>query len=242
MRLHEVIASIESREKTLSVYAAPEDAGIVEELREYFASQNLTVVHEPIEADQSLHAVLSERGRFVRAFGSAALESLVDPDHRREIDETPAYAPLIERLDGTTFTSYDREQMLTTSREIEDRAWRMGEGRLHAGFQRFSWFADQVDVYRRLGEIDLDVHVYGKPDREPPSGPYVCHATDDPEIAATWFVAYDGGGEEVQKTALLAEEREDAFYGLWTYDPSIVDRVFAALDRIDSRHRGIAGD
>lgn len=59
-----------------------------------------------------------------------------------------AYADLLRRLKETTFTSYDTERMLYTSREIEDRARRVGRGRIHTGFQRCSVIGDQRAIYR----------------------------------------------------------------------------------------------
>jgi DICT domain-containing protein len=60
---------------------------------------------------------------------------------------------------------------------------------------------------------------------------------DNDEIATVWFVIFDGAGQDLAKTALLAEERSPgSYYGFWTYDPVFVDRIIdhlnATLDRI----------
>jgi len=57
------------------------------------------------------------------------------------------------------------------------------------------------------------------------------HVEDAAELAAHWFVVYDGGDDRGQACALLAEEREeDSYYGFWTYDPRIVSRIVDHLE------------
>jgi len=74
------------------------------------------------------------------------------------------------------------------------------------------------------------VHAYGLPDAPPPDlGEGQVHAVDNEEIAGTWFVVFDGDGDDRQKTTLLAEERPEGFYGAWTYDARLVDQVHAHL-------------
>jgi len=120
-----------------------------------------------------------------------------------------AFEPVLEHLKETTFTSYDSEQMVYSSREIEDRARRVGAA-IHAGFQRVSVMDGQRTIYSDLASRGVDAE----------------------EIADAWFVVFDGDGDDDQKTALLAEDRAtDEFYGAWTYDPGIVDTVTAYLER-----------
>jgi DICT domain-containing protein len=132
------------------------------------------------------------------------------------------------------FTSYDTRQMVAASREIEDRAWRLGEGSLHAGFQQLSILSDQMEVYTRLASREgLDVHAYACPDAEVPEHDtdLTIHVERSDEIAKSWFVVYDGNGVDENKCALLAEERESrAFYGFWTYDPDTVDWLIEYLE------------
>jgi len=66
----------------------------------------------------------------------------------------------------------------------------------------------------------------------PDLGDGTVHAVETDEIAQTWFVVFDGGGNPTQKSALLAHERRPGqFYGVWTYDGVIVD---LALDRFET--------
>jgi hypothetical protein len=191
-----VIDGVEGSEKTLTVYDA--DDALVGELREYFRSQQVVVREGTAVGGPAGFATLSVGDRLLTAID---LDDLSTPLGGGR-DLNPAFRTLLGHLDGTTFTSYDTGQMVATSREIEDRAWRAGTGQLHAGFQYFTALATQQSV----------------------------HAESAAEITDTWFVAFDGGDTPSDKCALLAEEREqDAYYGFWTYDPDIVDDVLSHL-------------
>jgi len=227
MSLREVVATVRGREKTLTVYTDP-GTSVVPELREYFASQNVAIEEADAGSDPE-HAVLADDGEFLTAVGIDALRSLTD-GRARAIGEDAPYSRLLSHLDRTTFTSYNHRQMMQASREIEDRAWRTGEGALYAGFQRLSNFAGERSTYERLAGTDLDVHVYGLPDETDgvPDG-VTFHGSAIPDVESLWFVVFDGGCDPQQACALLAEEREDGFYGFWTYDADLVDDALDAL-------------
>lgn len=230
MTLLDIIDSVRTQERTLVVSAPPEWESRVGEIQEYFRSQNVTVVHEPVESEDSQGVVLQTESEELARVSLDALRALLDPQVVRRLGESVPYSPLLDALSDTTFTSFDRSQMLTASREIEDRAWREGHGGLFAGFQRFSIFEEQRDIYSRLAESNLEVHVFGDPDVDPPEGPYETHQLASEEIRRTWFVVYDGGGRGAQASALLAEERAPGeYYGFWTYDPSLVEDILEAL-------------
>jgi DICT domain-containing protein len=225
MSLRSVIDGVEGSEKTLTVYDA--DDALVGELREYFRSQQVVVREGTAVGGPAGFATLSVGDRLLTAID---LDDLSTPLGGGR-DLNPAFRTLLGHLDGTTFTSYDTGQMVATSREIEDRAWRAGTGQLHAGFQYFTALATQQSVYADLAERDLEIHVYAAPDGTEVDLPGVTvHAESAAEITDTWFVAFDGGDTPSDKCALLAEEREqDAYYGFWTYDPDIVDDVLSHL-------------
>lgn len=238
MSLTELIRGVESHEKTLTVFNA--DAEAVDAVRARFHDRNLTVRADRTASGRPaafvvLSAADEETGEesFVTATALADLlgeRAPTDPEF-----ENASYRPILDHLDETLFTSYDTRQMVAASREIEDRAWRLGKGALHAGFQYLSILEDQMDVYERLAERDgLDVHAYAYPDRETvpehDTG-LTIHVERSSEIERSWFVAYDGGGVDVNKCALLAEEREPrTFYGFWTYDPDTVDWIVDHLE------------
>jgi DICT domain-containing protein len=235
MSLTELIAGVEEHEKTLTVFNGDDDA--VAALRDQFHDRNLSVTGERTPSGKpNAFAVLSEDGEFVTA---ASLEEIRgpesdenDPDFAEE-----AYRPILDHLDETMFTSYDIGQMVAASREIEDRAWRLGKGSLHSGFQKLSILEDQMDIYEQLAEKGtLDVYAYAVPDTDVPKHDtdLTIHVERTDEIERSWFVVYDGAGIDVNKCALLAEEREPrSFYGFWTYDPDTVDWI---IDHLESTY------
>jgi hypothetical protein len=168
------------------------------------------------------------------------------------------YPDVLTRLDDTVFTVAGEQTLLMVklSRYVEGLASDHGTGTLRAGFQRLDRLTDEPGtrrVYRRLAAEGVDVHAYGHPGestagghaatdggprregtRSPgstaPSG-VTTHAEPVPELADCWFVVYDGGDRPDRSAALLAEEREDGFYGFWTFETETVDRIDAYLDR-----------
>jgi hypothetical protein len=236
MSLTELIAGVESHEKTLTVINADEET--VAAVRERFHDRNLTVEQERSASGRPGGFAVLTKGtpegedQFVTAASVDDILAQGDPNDP-EFDDA-SYRPILDHLDETMFTSYDTGQMVAASREIEDRAWRLGKGELHAGFQMLSILNDQMDVYKRLAEKDrLDVHAYAYPDAEVPrhDTDLTIHVERSTEIETSWFVVYDGGGVDVNKCALLAEEREPrTFYGFWTYDPDTVDWIIDYLN------------
>ncbi|MFC6941354.1 DICT sensory domain-containing protein [Salinirubellus sp. GCM10025818] len=239
MSLSELIRGVEDHEKTLTVFNADPEA--VEAVEERFHDRNLTVRAERTESGRPRAFVVLSSGdpeeeeeEFVTAAG---LEDLIGEGDRTDPGfDDASYRPILDHLDETMFTSYDTRQMVAASREIEDRAWRLGTGSLHAGFQYLSILEDQMDVYERLASKDgLDVHAYAYPDQETVpvhDTDLTIHVERSREIETSWFVAYDGGGVDVNKCALLAEERDPrTFYGFWTYDPDTVDWIVEYLER-----------
>jgi DICT domain-containing protein len=230
MTLRELIEGVEAHEKTLTVFDP--DPGVVEALRAHFGDRNLVVERASAARGPRNYAVLGRDDEFVTAVG---VDAFLDPDDRSDAGMVDApYQPILDHLDETMFTSYDRGRMLAASREIEDRAWRAEKGTLHAGFQYPSNVEPQREAYERLGNRgDLSVHVYVAPgDPIDPLDGVTLHVEDCAEIRRSWFVAFDGGDIRENMCALVAEEREglDGFYGFWTYDPSTVDYVLNHLE------------
>lgn len=230
MTLHELITGVEDNEKTLTVFNA--DESVVTALGEYFADRNVTVGGaETASGKPGEFVTLSAGGAVLTAAGLSDLQRMLDDEPARLGLRDRPYQPILDHLDDTMFTSWDAGQMITASREIEDRAFRVGRGTLHAGFQYVSTLANELPIYERLGSTDVDVHAYAVPDTDPPdSDEFVLHLERDSEIERTWFVAFDGGPDPADRCALLAEERnERTFYGFWTYDGSTVEYVLEYL-------------
>ncbi|MGM0448090.1 MAG: DICT sensory domain-containing protein [Methanobacteriota archaeon] len=240
MSLIELIAGVEAHEATLTVFNA--DPAVTKELREYFADRNVRIVDDQTATGPEEFAVLARDGEFVTAVTVDDLLPGREEDGNGETDGDGTAGgvgrPVLDHLDETMFTSYTRDDMVAASREIEDRAWRVGDGELHAGFQTLDVLTGEADTYDLLGEKErLNVHAYAADEGEAPDVEhYAVHVGETAEIRETWFVAYDGGGYEDAKCALLAEERAPGeFYGFWSYDPETVDYI---IDYLTERYGG----
>ncbi|WP_439026948.1 DICT sensory domain-containing protein [Haloarchaeobius sp. DT45] len=228
MSLAQILERMRSRRKTMTVYSTEP----IQDLDLAFEARNVTIRYEPLPAgDQDGFIVVSDDGGYIGSVGLCAVSQLVSPDCARELSphyHNAAFRCLLELLDDTVFRSLDKRQLLAASREIEDRAWRVGRGELHTGFQRLSALKEQVVVYEQLASRgDLSVHVYGRLDWSPESMVNVWYyPVDSEEIGRFWFVVYDGGGDDLSACALLAEETSPgSFEGFWTYDPAVVAAI-----------------
>jgi hypothetical protein len=234
MDLREAITEVKRKRKTLVIYSGDANTDIADQ----FESKNVAVQYRQLRGvgpDEFL--VIRDENGFKGAIGLTSLREFLTPPvlvpWSEEFDPS-SFRDLLALLDRTLFTSFDRRQMLAASREFEDRAWRVGNGTLHVGFQSLSAFQAQTDVYRHLAnETSLDIHIYGRMDWGPPRiRNTTFHAKMSGEIGAVWFIVYDGGGDDRQKCALVAEEGDEGrFFGFWTYDASMVDDLRFHLER-----------
>ena len=236
MSLAEEIEYVKDKEKTLVVFNPPTDSTLVSDLRDYFDSQNVVVTsQQTASGDPSGIAVLQLNEEVLASVPLSQLHELVDGgalDHNGVGVDDKKYHEILSHLKETTFTSYNKRQMVLISHEIEDRALRVDDGRLLTGFQYNSKLIDQQTRYERLGTTNLDIHTFAVPD-----GPTVDiegvthHAESLEEIERSWFVVFDGGGQDRYKTALVAtEQAPNRFYGFWSDDHGIVDRIDNYLD------------
>lgn len=228
MALQDVVRSVERSERTLTVFNPSDEWGtdVVGELSLALAERNVSVEGESTVSGRPEDFVVIDVDGVVLATADVAdLESLLETGSASDSAlESTGYDEVLSQLQEATFASYDRPQMLEVTREIEDRAFRVGAGHLRAGFQTLDRFADQRDRYVELARRGLDVTAYATPGGEVPDVPDVTLLTSDTEeIASHWFVVFDGDGEHGQQCALVAEERTDGYYGIWTYDPDVVD-------------------
>jgi hypothetical protein len=232
MSLRTFLDEIADRRKAITVFA-PER---YDSLEGQFETRNVAVEQESLPDDGSGgFVVVTEDGEFVGSVGAVAIHNLLSPrpsDEKSGPDE--ATRALLDLLADTTFVSFDKRQLLMMAREIEERAYRHGRGTLRTGFQSLSALEDQRYVYATLGsETRLDVHVYGEPDWSPDLPRATVHAEESAEIGAYWFVVFDGGWDENQACALVAEESDSdsgAFRGFWTYDAETVGDIGAYLE------------
>lgn len=223
----DAIERVSRRHKTITVYAPEVQPDLVDQ----FGIRNATVVHRPLPpGHEQGFVVITERGEYLGSMSLDAFDALTAPPITPPWDRDISLGRLYDLLDNTLFASFDRRQMLAATREIEDRAWRTGRGTLYAGFQRPEALAAQAGVYSRLAtHTTLDIHVFLQADWSPPSIPGVTiHTIPAGEVGRFWFVLFDGGGTDDLKCGLVAEERSrGVYYGFWTYEPDLVDDLFA---------------
>lgn len=241
MTLGDFVADVAKRRKTMVVYASDGAPDVASDVAAHFESRNVSVVHESIPAGgPDGFVVLRDEDGFVGAFSIETIAELLDPPLFRPTYRTDVSDPwrsLYEILDNTLFASFGRRQLLGATREIENRAWRIGAGTLRVGFQSVDALAAQVKVYRRLAEqTDLAIHAFVEAGDEAVPAPdgVELFRSQGTEIGDFWFLVYDAAGDPLNACALLAEERSDgAYYGFWTYDD---DRVAALSTYLRDAH------
>lgn len=236
--LSELISSVEDRHKRVLVYAPEEESG--NDVVPGLTARNATVERRSLpDGESNGFVVIRQDGEFRGSVSLSELHSFTELPIRDPWDlesRGSGYRALFELLDDTLFASLERRQLLAASREIEERAWRVGDGELRVGFQNPTAFDAQRTLYERFGlETDVDLHAYVEAvPTDEASLPFPIHTEPSDEVSRFWFLAYDGGSGDRQDCALLAEQRDvESYYGLWTYDPDLVEDLFSVLRRFD---------
>jgi len=203
---------------------------------DWFRNHDVDVAHRPLpEGIPRPFLVVERDGEFVGVLDLAEVERLLEPPIEPPADReelSAGHRGFFDALAGTVFTSISRQELLAVSREIEDRARRVGDGILHVSFQRLSMFQSQQEVYEQLvAETALDVHVHGVDDWTPPEDSGIhYHAHDDERLAPYWVLAFDGGSDATQASGLVGKERPgEGFTGFWTNDEAMVERIRTAM-------------
>lgn len=228
--LREALASLEATRRELEIYSA--DESTVADLEDQFDILNVTITHEPMPETEEFLVLRDSDGSFEAAAGLQGIQTLLEPTTEPPWDRAEAEA-VLSLLRGTKFVTESRGHLVAVAREIEERAWRCGEGTLLVGFQRPDPYENQRALYERLAsETDLTVRIFL--DEAPsvrPSGVDVV-TSDADEIGQFWFVLFDGGPEPHTAGALLAEEQAPGeYHGCWTDDPGHVQAAHAYLER-----------
>lgn len=230
--LDSYIKTIQRHQKHFIVYSDVEQPDLIEQLQ----MRNVRVEHKHLPSvGLPPFVVIREDGDFVGALSLESLGQLLAPPvvQPGECDDvSDGYRAILELLQETVFTAFHRRQLLATSREFEDRALRVGEGRLYVTFQSLSVFATQLDLYTTLGEqTALDIHIYGRPDwTTQPIENITYHADRSGDLTPFWCMAFDGGGDDSQACVLIAREEGDEYTGFWSYDHALVTDVLATLE------------
>lgn len=234
--LDELFETVRAEQKTLELYT--QESSVVSELETQFSTRNVRIEHREFSTDsnQGFIIVRDADGEFLGAVGIEQFQRLLSPTIRAPWDRSDDLAAIFDFLDGSLFTSFDRRQMLAVSREIEDRAWRVGAGELYVGFQRSEPLASQLSIYNRFAtESDLNLRLFiedkvGSDIVADLSEGIDIIAEGDPEIGRFWFLLFHAVDTETA-VGLVAEERSPGeYYGFWTYDPVIVRDALFYLD------------
>ncbi|MEF8815103.1 MAG: DICT sensory domain-containing protein [Halovenus sp.] len=226
-----LLTEVQATDKQIVVYRR----GQKRDLETRLATHNVAVTRRALPpGGPDPFLVIEEEGEFAGALGLVDLDGLLEPPiaHPGERDDISAgYRALFDVLDETVFSTMERRQLLAVSREIEDRAYRVGTGTLHASFQTLSTFKYQTDVYRELAtETDLDIHVYAIADWTPPEiAGITYHEYGDDTHGRYWTLAFDSGGDNSRACGLVAREHSDRYDGVWTYDSELVSDIIAVL-------------
>lgn len=213
------------------LYGDADDTDVVDR----FGLMDVDVDWEPLpDGGPGPFVVIETDGEFTAAIAASDLEHLLEPPLHPPEDGSgvsEGYRILFECLDDAIFTGVTRRELLAVSREIEERAFRLGTGTLRVGFQAVSKFDAQADVYRALAEQgDLDVHVYGASDADPPPIPGLTyHPYPDVELERYWILAYDSAGANPETSTLIARETKNGYDSFWTTDPETTRAVLGAL-------------
>jgi hypothetical protein len=156
--------------------------------------------------------------------GTRGIDDIETPDALARLDELPF------SVEGYP-VSKGKLLLIEMSRYIEARAWETEMGRLHSGFQHLSRIDDERgtrQVYERLADTGVEVHVYGVPDVETDLDLAV-HGHDSEELRTTWFVVYEHPTDPSEHAALVAVLEDGRWDGFWTYRPGVVSEVATYL-------------
>ena len=230
--LDSLIADIQNTDQQFTVYRS----GDPPEIEHWLATHGVTIRSRPLPPHwPSPFIEIKTNGEVVGVIGVDAIERLIEPPlvmpgERDGVSK--GYRVLFDILEKTMFSGMSRRDLLAISREIEDRAFRVGNGTLKVSFQTFSTFRSQTEVYRTLAtETDLDIHIYAIEDWTPPAIPGITYHTDAAEqFEPYWVVAYDGGTDETQACGLVGKERSGEFTGFWTNDSTVIEEITRTLD------------
>jgi len=238
MTVRTLLRRFEGSDVAMTVYGPPAAKTLVDRL----TAQRIDATWRKLPTgQQDAFVVIHRDGAFAETVPLTAVESFlceptVGAGDSETADSDPGRQLLRSALANTLLSSLTPAQLLATSHEFEDRAYRVGEGTLRVSFQSLSIFRSQRARYETLAsDTALDIHIYGTADWEPPPIPGISfHPLTDAVLDQVWLLAFDAAGDDQNKCALVAEETADGpFRGLWTYSPRLVDEIMATVAAVD---------
>lgn len=229
-------------ERSLVVVNREEPEPVQQLFEEAFGSLTVDIEELAVPSEAANVVVLVENGEVVatsplKAVQNAVLFVNVDlyktglsgidkyeaPDILTELDE------MVFTLRGFPASTKEKLLLVVMSRFIEQRALKVGDGRLDAAFQKLSRIEDEYGtraVYNRLSDTEVDVHVYGIGDSIPQQPGIAVHANDTELYRRSWFVVFTPADPSEEPAALLALETDNnTWKAMWTYDPERIERL-----------------
>ncbi len=147
--------------------------------------------------------------------GSRRLEDAKLPETLRVLHDIPF------QLRGYPDSDSEKLLLIAVSRAIERRAFRVGDGTLHVGFQRLSRLVDEpgtLRVYEQLAETGVAVHAYGVGDVEPPPALNLTVRTGTTGLYRDgWFVVYQPPADGKAVGLYAIDAGDNQWDGFWTY-------------------------
>lgn len=199
-----------------------------EEASAVLLADGVPVATSPLEAlYESVLAVNSDL--FVT--GSRGLGEIDLPDVLAGVSDSRL------RLRGYPLADNEKLLLIVLSRYIEQLAWEDGEGTLRSAFQGLSRLDDEHgtrEVYSRLADTDVDVHVYGVADGTTPDLEATVHTGSDRVYRNSWFVVYRPANPGNGAALVCLETDARVWEGFVTFDAdrvaSVEERIAAALE------------
>lgn len=229
-----VLDEFANADTAFTVYAETEP-----DITSWFATHNVPVESRPLgPSGPEPFLAIEKRGEFAGTVPLDVVDALLTPPLPQpgDLDDvSKGYRALFEALDETVYQALNRRQLLTVSREIEDRAYRSGDGELRVCFQRLSAFESQLPRYRRLAaDTSVDIHIYGAPDWAPPEIAGITYHEVTGELEQYWLLAFRNSDHPC---GLFARDDDDSYTGYWTDDGAFVGAILGELDRATDGER-----
>jgi len=146
--------------------------------------------------------------------GAKSIDEISIPDAVQTLSDA------VFTLTGYPENNTEKLVLTLVSRHIEQQAANSQTGSLQTSFQRLSRLDDERgtrEVYNTLGQLtDLDTHVYGFPDwNPPPEMGLTVHPVREDEIRNTWFVVHSAD-TGTDRAMLAIKDGPNTWKGYWT--------------------------
>lgn len=241
MSLTKIAQEIKRKERTLVIYNPPNDI-FVADVKDYFENMNLRVTtQETFSTELTDSAHLRLQNNTIVTVSHSFLHNLITYGHlKRDNDKNSEadFYTFLKNIKLTTFTTTDIEQMQAVYDEIIDRANRAHSATLYISLHDGIESINRLREYNRLENQECPVILYTTPRQTVPNSD-ILHpeVVDVDEITRAWFAVCNADQQPTAKTALVALERgSHPFYGFWTDDPGIVDRIVAYLTSLSNKN------